>query len=56
MCILPPFRTCMTGKMSYKQIKIETQKTANYNMFNYLSRNHSSFLLYAVPGEAPFAI
>lgn len=33
---LPFTLACMTGKMSYKQIKIETQKTANYNMFNYL--------------------
>jgi len=41
---LPFALTCMTGKMSYKQIKIETQKRANYNMFNYLFQNHSSSL------------
>lgn len=53
---LPFALACMTGKMSYKQIKIETQKRANYNMFNYLFRNHSSSLLYSVPGNVPFAI
>lgn len=47
---------CMTGKMNYKQIKIETQKRANYNMFNYLFQNHSSSLLYSAPGNIPFAI
>ena len=53
---LPFALACMTGKMSYKQIKIETQKRANYNMFNYLFQNHSSSLLYSVPGNVPFAI
>lgn len=53
---LPFALACMTGKMSYKQIKIETQKRANYNMFNYLFRNHSSSLLYSVPGNVSFVI
>lgn len=53
---LPFALACMTGKMSYKQIKIETQKRANYNMFNYLFWNHSSSLLYSVPGNVPLAI
>lgn len=53
---LPFALACMTAKMSYKQIKIETQKRANYNMFNYLFRNHSSSLLYSVPGNVSFVI
>lgn len=53
---LPFTLACMTGKMSYKQIKIETQKRANYNMFNYLFWNHSSSLLYSVPGNVHSAI
>lgn len=53
---LPFALACMTGKIGYKQMKIETQKRANYNMFNYLFRNHSSSLLYSVPGNVSFVI
>lgn len=53
---LPFALACMTGKMSYKQIQIETQKRANYNMFNYLFQNHSSSLLYSMPGNVFFVI
>lgn len=53
---LPFALACMAGKMSYKQIKIETQKRTNYNMFNYLFENHSSSLLYSVAGNVLLAI
>lgn len=52
----PSALACMTGKMSYKQIKIETQKRTNYNVFNYLFQNHSSSLLYSVAGNVLLAI